>query len=79
MGLIRLIIIALLIWLVWRLISSTLQTLKPRPPAKNDQAPKMVRCLHCGVHVPEHDARWDQDRSFCSEEHRHAWLEHQQH
>ena len=76
MGIIRLIILLLLAYLIWRLYQSTRQALAPRPPAQTQGTPRMVKCLHCGIHVPESDATWVDDRSFCSEEHQRAWLEH---
>ena len=78
MGIIRLIILLLLVYLIWRLINSTRRALQPRPPAPTDGAPKMLKCRQCGTHVPENEAIRDGDRSFCSDAHRRAWLDHQQ-
>lgn len=36
------------------------------PPAR------MVRCAHCGVHLPESDAFLSQGRHYCSTAHREA-------
>ena len=33
---------------------------------KND---KMVKCLHCGLHIPESEAIKQGDKAFCSLEH----------
>lgn len=44
--------------------SSEVSGAEPVPPQT------MVRCAHCGVHVPEADALADADMSFCSAEHR---------
>lgn len=75
MGIIRLLILAALIWLVWRILRSTL--LAPpqqgNPPASGTQ--KMVRCAECGVHTPESLAVRQNEQRFCSEEHRQQWLE----
>lgn len=30
----------------------------------------MVRCDYCGIHVPEDEVVNDDDRSYCSEEHK---------
>lgn len=54
-----------LVWWLWRSLARPKPT---RPPA----APKeqtMVRCAHCGVHVPQgealaHDSRW-----YCCRDH----------
>jgi uncharacterized protein len=51
------------------------RTLLRRPKSiKRDErkplgAEKMVRCDHCGLHVPEHEAILDQGRRYCSPEH----------
>jgi uncharacterized protein len=45
---------------------------KPNPPS--DASIKgnedMVRCRHCGVHLPRSEALAAGDESFCSDEHR---------
>lgn len=45
---------------------------------ENDGQPKaleeMVRCIHCGVHLPRSESVTSQGEFFCSNEHR---LEHQ--
>ena len=79
MGLIRLLIIAALIWLVWRVLRKTLLALPrketPPPDQQNRQSQKMVRCDWCQVHTPEALALRQQEHRFCSEEHRQQWLE----
>jgi len=35
-----------------------------------EQAEDMVRCEHCGVHLPKHESILADNRYFCSEEHR---------
>ena len=40
---------------------------RPQPPAP-PQA--MVRCAHCGVHLPAGDALADGDQRYCSAAHR---------
>ncbi len=35
-------------------------------------AEEMVRCAHCGVHLPRGDALFDGSRPYCSETHRLA-------
>ncbi|MFT3819330.1 MAG: PP0621 family protein [Rubrivivax sp.] len=43
------------------------------PPRPKPEAQAMVRCAHCGVHLPRGDALLDSaGRSFCGEAHRIA-------
>ena len=77
MGIIRLIILLLLAYLIWRLIRVTREALRPRQQTAVDRVARMVKCRQCGTHVPEQEAIQDGDRSFCSDAHRHAWLERQ--
>lgn len=51
-----------------------LRTKLDRPPKelkKDDQSNqnKMVKCLHCGLHIPENEAIKQGDKVFCSLEH----------
>jgi len=54
-----------LIWLVRRAVSD-----RPRgsqtPTAEIDA---LVRCAHCGVHVPRQDAHPRDERAYCSADH----------
>lgn len=79
MGLIRLLIVAALIWLVWRVLRQTLLgPARQNPPPADGQNPtsqKMVRCDWCQVHTPESQALRLEQHHFCSEEHRQRWLE----
>jgi uncharacterized protein len=44
-----------------------------KPAAPKPEAQAMVRCAHCGVHLPRDDALLDgAGRSFCGEAHRIA-------
>ncbi len=38
-----------------------------KPPGKGED---MVRCHHCGVHLPRSESLGSDGQSFCSEEHR---------
>lgn len=78
MGLIRLIIIAVVGYLIWRAVSSLLS--KPRTgtapqPRRNQDSETMRRCEHCGVHVPEHQAFSHNGLHFCSQDHQRHYLE----
>lgn len=54
-------------WQWWRRSQAAGRT----PPRRQVEAPQaMVRCAHCGLHLPQPDALPAGDRYFCSEEHR---------
>lgn len=68
MGLFRLlfwiVLIAAAVWL-WRRVTS-----KPAAPKETEQATlTMVRCAHCGVHVPREHALPNHDQWYCSQAH----------
>ena len=67
MGLIRVLVLALLIYVVWRLIKSVTSRQRSATPPDTQ---RMLRCAHCGVHVPEHLALPHKDVHFCSSAHR---------
>ncbi len=71
MNLIRVLIIALLAWLVYRMIRGAFA--RPRVgqrPGKERLSTDMVRCDFCGIHIPANEALEQEGRYFCSEEHR---------
>ncbi|MBE0509097.1 MAG: hypothetical protein K0A95_06280 [Chromatiales bacterium] len=71
MNLIRVLIIALLVWLAYRAIRGMLS--KPRPgKARRPESlsTDMVRCQHCGIHIPKHEALPRGEHYYCSPEHR---------
>lgn len=42
----------------------------PAPrPARDGKAEAMVRCAHCGIHLPRSEALLMQGRTWCSPEH----------
>jgi ABC-type nickel/cobalt efflux system permease component RcnA len=72
MGLIRIIIIGLLAWWIWRFVINYKGKLKQKKPQKpvNLGRTRMVQCRHCQVHLPEHEATNIAGDWFC--DHRHA-------
>lgn len=78
MGLIRLLIIAALIYVVWRVLKNLLAA--PRqaeaPPPERPRQELMRKCAQCGVHVPDHEAFTHNGKHFCSQEHQRVYLEH---
>ncbi len=75
MTLIRLIAIAVVLWLAWTILRRWLARAR-RPAARTRGTPKqveqMVRCAHCGLHVPEKEAVAAGGRHYCSARHRDA-------
>tara|TARA_R110000868_G_scaffold403438_1_gene680721 strand:+ start:1101 stop:1346 length:246 start_codon:yes stop_codon:yes gene_type:complete len=71
MGLFRLLfwiaIIAAAFWL-WRRLSRSSATRAEKPDAMPKAAP-MVRCQHCGIHVPRDHALAKGEEWFCSQAH----------
>ncbi|WP_347902086.1 PP0621 family protein [Pseudomonas purpurea] len=58
-------LIAAAVWL-WRKFKSPANN-HPAPGEQN--APPMVRCAHCGVHVPRDRALMLQQQWYCSQKH----------
>ena len=76
MGLIRLIIFALVIWLIWRLVNN----FKAKQVNKKMQRDKienknMVSCHYCSVHIPQEDAKAHEGLWFCSDAHKDKHLD----
>lgn len=63
-------LLGLVVWWAWKK--------RPADPGAGERsaaapvAERMVRCAHCGVHLPESDAVSDGQRHFCNEAHRRA-------
>jgi len=71
MGLIRLIAIAFIIWLVIYIARQLLQKHGQSPGKKPAmKIGTMVRCEHCGLHIPENEAINENGHYYCCEEHR---------
>jgi uncharacterized protein len=69
MGRILLLLVALFI-LIW-LVRSALAARKRggAPQAPGPEQGELVRCAHCGVHLPRAESRSAGGRNYCSEEH----------
>ncbi len=73
MNLIRLLILGLIFWLLYRMIHRLLSKPKPQqPPRPGTRGTDMVRCAHCGIHIPESEALHRDGKDYCSEAHRDA-------
>ena len=68
MPIIRLIIIAALIGLALT-IFRRFKTKKQEKPAHKIENQNMVKCHHCGLHLPEPDAIKHGEHFYCSKEH----------
>ncbi|MEY1663096.1 PP0621 family protein [Isoalcanivorax beigongshangi] len=75
MGLFRLLLLALLAWVIWRLFRHYQQRKATPPAAAPGHTDTMVRCALCDVHVPSRDALRHQGHHFCSPLHQQRWLE----
>jgi len=77
MNLIRLILLAVLFWLAFSVIKRWLQqhSARQRTPSASAKAvaqERMVKCVYCGLHVPESEAVRSNGLNYCSIEHRDA-------
>ena len=70
--LILLVVVAVLLWLLKRLISEPSEAKK----VTSQQSENMKQCKYCGVHVPESAIISIDDNPYCSQE--HADLDQQQ-
>jgi uncharacterized protein len=66
----RLLVIVLLVVVAVWLLRRALRRLGQGPEASKPAAPgELVRCAHCGMHLPLAEARARDDRVYCSDEH----------
>ncbi len=74
MGLIRLVVILVIVWLVYSLTRRWLATLDQKKNAKkqagSSRIETMVSCAHCGLHIPQQEAIQAQDKYYCSDKHK---------
>lgn len=73
MNLIRLIVIGLIIWFLYRAVQRMLE--KPRTterPTRPASSRDMVKCAYCGIHIPRDEALEREGKYYCSTEHRDA-------
>jgi uncharacterized protein len=73
MNLIRLLVLGLIFWLLYRMIHRLLNKPKvPRDERRQVGSTDMVRCAHCGIHIPKNEALQRDGRDYCSAAHRDA-------
>ncbi len=73
MGLIRLVVILVIVWLVYSMTRRWIASLEQKQAQKKQQQSSristMVSCAHCGLHVPQDEALQAQGKYYCSDEH----------
>jgi len=67
----RLLFLAVIIAVVYWLLKSYRKRL-PKDEGASGQAEDMVRCVHCGVHLPKRESILADGKHYCSEAHRRA-------
>ncbi len=72
MNLIRLLVIAAIIWLCYRIYQNWLETKSSAAHKKqhDNSIEDMVQCAKCGVHIPQQEALKSGDKFYCSEAHK---------
>ena len=73
MGLIRLIIIVIIGWLLFRLFRHWQNRLANKQHGSGEKIDTMVKCEECGVHLPRQNAIEDNGQFFCCEEHKNKY------
>ena len=69
MNLIRLIVIALIIYLVFHMFKRWAQNKNSASPEKQEKLKNMVQCEVCQLHIPENEALQRDGHYFCSQAH----------
>lgn len=69
MSLIRLIVIALIIYLILRMLKRWSKNKNVAPSKQENKLHKMVRCGVCQLHIPEDEALLKNGDFFCSQAH----------
>ena len=64
--LVLVVLVVLAVWLVRRAIG---KSSSGKHPSRTLAEGELVRCAHCGVHLPRNEARQAADSLYCSEEH----------
>lgn len=70
MALIRILILGLAIWLVYRMVKNYQLRQQQKPSQRPQRVTNMVACKHCGLHLPENEAiRVSSKEYYCCKEH----------
>ena len=65
----RLILLALAVLVLVWLVRRALRVRRPGSAPRDGHGGELVRCAHCGVHLPRGEAHPALGRDYCSEEH----------
>ena len=68
----RLLFFIVVIVVVYRLLKSYRKQLSSEEEIAPQEAEDMVRCAHCGVHLPKRESILTGNEYYCSEAHRRA-------
>jgi uncharacterized protein len=72
-ALVKFVLVALVVaLLVWWLAGGARRLRRDRPPRELPPPEGMLRCAHCGVHLPQSEALRERGRAYCSAAHRDA-------
>jgi len=69
MGLIRIIIIVLIVYLVIQIFKRWAASKNIQTVQKNEQQKLMVKCDVCQLHIPKSEALQKNGKYFCNQEH----------
>jgi uncharacterized protein len=67
--LLLLILLAIVGWLVFKALNRPSRQDRSDQPAGQSPEP-MVKCAHCGIHLPQSEGLAKGERYYCCEEHR---------
>ncbi len=80
MGLGRIITILFFVWLGYflyrRYIRGYVEKREQKKSSQQKSIENTVRCAHCDLHLPEHEAIRQNGRYYCSQEHADSAQEH---
>jgi uncharacterized protein len=65
----KLIFLVLAVVIVWAVLKSHGKSRSRGEPPRTPAAEDMVRCVHCGVHLPRSESHVSGGNFFCSEDH----------
>ncbi|MDH5446376.1 MAG: PP0621 family protein [Gammaproteobacteria bacterium] len=69
MTLIRILLIALVAWLLLRMIRNWADRQKIARQKSTSELESIVPCHHCGLHIPKNEALESDNKYYCSQEH----------
>jgi len=69
MALIRILVIALVVWLLIRMLRNWMDRKAVKRSTTPEQINTVVRCAHCGLHIPQQEAIQVEGHYYCCKEH----------